>query len=331
MAIGPVRRLLSSLLCAASVGLATSVLAVQTTELTPQQIYERTAPAVVFIIASPEQGTGMGGTGSIVRSDGLILTNAHVVMDKATKRPYPHISVFLRPERVTGDHKSDLARRFAAHVVAVSATLDLAVLRVEGAAPLPVVPFGDPRAVRIGDRVLAIGHPEQGGLWTLTSGVISAEFENFEHTPGKHVFQTDTGLNRGNSGGPLLDSQGQMIGINTAVARLAPDGTPITSISFAIDSMVAQRWLQDQGLQLGRMPVASVDPPVISTKPPAVAASPAAPASPPPKPVTVVGPQGNTEPHPYDMDRLLKDMKQRQMKEMEDMIGEMREKLKRSR
>jgi serine protease Do len=69
-------------------------------------------------------------------------------------------------------------------------------LQTEQAPTLPAITFGDPATVRIGDRVLAIGHPEQGGMWTLTSGLISAEFNG---TVGKHVFQTDTGLNRGNS------------------------------------------------------------------------------------------------------------------------------------
>src|SRR5439155_1487845 len=96
--------------------------------------------------------------------------------------------------------------------------------------------------------VLAIGHPEQGGLWTLTTGVISAEFEDYNNTKGKHVFQTETGLNRGNSGGPLLDSQGRIIGVNTAIARLAPDGLPIPSISFALKSSVARSWLRSQAV-----------------------------------------------------------------------------------
>jgi serine protease Do len=96
--------------------------------------------------------------------------------------------------------------------------------------------------------VVAIGHPEQGGLWTLTTGVISAEVDNFNGVKGKHVFQTETGLNRGNSGGPLLDGGGQMIGVNTAIARVASDGLPITSISFSLKSSVAAQWLREQGV-----------------------------------------------------------------------------------
>ena len=105
-----------------------------------------------------------------------------------------------------------------------------------------------PGLPRVGDRVVAIGHPEQGGLWTLTTGVISAEVENFNGVKGKHVFQTETGINRGNSGGPLFDGEGRMIGVNTAIARVASDGLPITSISFSLKSSVATQWLREQGV-----------------------------------------------------------------------------------
>jgi serine protease Do len=96
--------------------------------------------------------------------------------------------------------------------------------------------------------VVAIGHQEQGGLWTLTTGVISAEVDNFNCVKGKQVFHTETGLNRGNSGGPLLDGEGWMIGVNTAIARVASDGLPITSIGFSLKSSVARPWLREQGV-----------------------------------------------------------------------------------
>jgi serine protease Do len=98
--------------------------------------------------------------------------------------------------------------------------------------------------------VVAIGHPEQGGLWTLTTGVISAEVDNFNGVKGKQVFQTETGSNRGNSGGPLLDGEGWMIGVNTAIARMASEGLQITSISFALKSSVATQWLREQGVRV---------------------------------------------------------------------------------
>jgi len=95
----------------------------------------------------------------------------------------------------------------------------------------------------------AIGHPEHGGLlWTLTTGVVRAEVDNFNGVKGKQVFHTETGLNRGNSGGPLLDGEGWMIGVNTVIARVASDGLPINSIGFSFKSSVARQWLREQGV-----------------------------------------------------------------------------------
>src|SRR5947209_16272239 len=136
-------------------------------ELTPQQIYERAAPAVVLVIGHSEQGgNGSGGTGSLIRRDGLVLTSAHVIIEEKTGRPYPRLSVFLKPDRVTGNTMTDLARKVKASMVAFDRTTDLALLRMENPpTPLPVLELGDPDRVRIGERVVAIGHPEQGGLW----------------------------------------------------------------------------------------------------------------------------------------------------------------------
>jgi serine protease Do len=219
-------------------------------ELSPREIYEQASPAVVMVMGYAEGGRkGSGGTGSIIQSDGLVLTNAHVVLEEQTGKPFARLSVFLKPARVTGESKSDLSRMVRAKVVAYSQPLDLALLRLDGVTEaLPVVNVSESGRARIGDRVVAIGHPEQGGLWTLTTGVISAEVDNFNGVIGKQVFQTETGLNRGNSGGPLLDGEGQMIGVNTAIARVASDGLPIMSISFSLKSSVATQWLREQGV-----------------------------------------------------------------------------------
>src|SRR5215470_7792571 len=219
-------------------------------DLTPREIYERDSSAVVMIIGYSNSGQrGSGGTGSIIQQDGLVLTNAHVVIEEQTGKPYPRLTIYLKPDRVSGDPKADLSRGGKARVVAFSQPLDLALLKLEGPpGPFPVLELDDSDRIEIGDRVVAIGHPEQGGLWTLTTGTISAEFEDFNATKGKSVFQTETGLNRGNSGGPLLDANGRMIGVNTAIARVAPDGQPITSISFSLKSNVAKQWLREQGV-----------------------------------------------------------------------------------
>lgn len=225
-------------------------------ELTPREIYEQAAPAVVMVMGHSDSGKGgSGGTGSIIQADGVVLTNAHVVIDEKTGKPYPRLSVFLKPARVSGDTKADLARMVRATLVAYSSPLDLALLKLKSVTvPLPVIDLSDSDRTKIGDRVIAIGHPEQGGLWTLTTGVVSAEVDNFNGVKGKHVFQTEASLNRGNSGGPLVDGEGHMIGVNTAIARVASDGMPITSISFSLKSSVARQWLREQGTAFSQQP-----------------------------------------------------------------------------
>ena len=308
--------------------------AVSGKELSPREIYERDSPAVVMVMGHSDVGkTGSGGTGSIIRADGLVLTNAHVVIEKRTGKPYPKLSIFLKPARVTGDKRVDLSRMTRAKVIAYSMPLDLALLKVEDApAPLPVVTFSESTNGRIGDRVVAIGHPEQGGLWTLTTGVISAEVDNFNGVKGKNVFQTETGLNRGNSGGPLLDSQGLMIGINTAIARVAPDGLPITSISFSLKSNVAARWLREQGLGAQSADRAAV--PSAQTKASADVPSPPSVQSQakPDQPPGADGPTKPTRkpddaqtgpPRPYNLDQLISDRAKAEA-DLEGMISEMR-------
>lgn len=304
-------------------------------ELTPREIYDRASPGVVMVMGYPAGGMrGSGGTGSIIQSDGLVLTNAHVVIEEPTGRPFPKLTVYLKPTRVTGDQRADLSRGVKARVVAYSQPLDLALLRLEGTtAPLPVVGLSDSERTHIGDRVVAIGHPEQGGLWTLTTGTISSEFDNFNGVKGKHVFQTETGLNRGNSGGPLLNQQGEMIGVNTAIARLASDGMPITSISFSLKSNVARQWVAEQGggAQAPSAPVRAAQP-SDQTAPPASApprttdapAKPSPPAKAMPKPVS---PESVQPARPYNLDELVSDRAKAEA-DLDSMISDMRGRMK---
>ena len=307
----------------------------QAKDLSPRDIYEQTSPAVVMVMGHSDSGkSGSAGTGSIIQADGLVLTNAHVVIEERTGKPYPRLSVFLKPPRVTGDSRTDLSRMLRARVMAYSTPLDLALLKVESPpAPLPVVSFSESTQGRIGDRVVAIGHPEQGGLWTLTTGVISAEVDNFNGVKGKDVFQTETGLNRGNSGGPLLDSDGHMIAVNTAIARVAPDGLPITSISFSLKSSVAAQWLRDQGLTRSQTAAkstvsspptnaASELPPKPSPQPEAKPPQSAkAPAAAPAKPIE------SPPARPYDLDILISDRAKAEA-DLEGMMSEMRGRMK---
>src|SRR5215510_15594238 len=124
-------------------------------DLTPREIYESSSPAVVMIIGYSSSGhRGSGGTGSIIQQDGLVLTNAHVVIEEHTGQPYPRLTIYLKPERVTGDRKTDLSRSAKAHVVAVSEPLDLALLKLDGPpGPFPVLALDDSYKVEIGDRV----------------------------------------------------------------------------------------------------------------------------------------------------------------------------------
>lgn len=215
---------------------------------TPKQIYRKAGPGVVFIFASQGSNKGSGGTGSIISRDGLVITNAHLFTQKDSSQLLTNISVFLKPDRVTGDHKADLSRGYRGKLLAYDLALDLALVKITGLdQPLTTIDFADSETAEIGDEVFAIGHPEQGGLWSLTTGVISAHWRNYGGVPGKHLFQTDASINRGNSGGPLLDQQGTMIGINSMIARKAADGLTITDVNFSIRSKVALDWLDKNG------------------------------------------------------------------------------------
>ncbi len=214
----------------------------------PKEIYQKTGPGVVFILAS--EGTQMGsvGTGSIIREDGLVITNAHVFTRSDSSRLKSDIAIFLKPRRITGNHQKDLVHRYRGKILAYDIPLDLALVKIMDLDLHPsTLQFVDSDKVVIGDKVYAIGHPEQGGLWSLTTGVISAYRADFGGVAGKNLFQTDASINRGNSGGPLLDEYGGMVGINSMIARKAADGLTITDVNYSIMSNVAIQWLAGLG------------------------------------------------------------------------------------
>jgi hypothetical protein len=220
--------------------------------MTPREIYTRKAPGVVLIVASADgSSSSSAGTGSIIRRDGLVITNSHVIYNPATKAPYSVVHVFLKPAKVAGDMNRDLSRHFSAKVVAHDRSLDLALVQIQNPPKnMTIIKLGDPADIGPGDETIAIGHPEQGGLWTITKGVIGAEFVNFKGISGKDVFQMDTSLNRGNSGGPLFDVRGLQIGVNTAIARRGEGGIAITGVNFAIKSHVVKSWTAKHRVRL---------------------------------------------------------------------------------
>lgn len=233
-------------------GLLLLVAAGEAHGFSPRDIYKKAGPAVVLILGSDGGKAGAGGTGSVITPEGKVITNAHVVLNDAGK-PYKKLYVFLKPPSLTGDNRKDLVNRYTAEVVDFSPAeeLDLALLQIRDApANLPTLSFANPDRVDIGERVVAIGHPEQGGLWTLTTGTISTVVANFRGVDGKHVFQTEASVNRGNSGGPLLNGQGNMVGINTMIARKGANGVTITDVNFSLKSSVAVKWLASRGMGL---------------------------------------------------------------------------------
>ena len=157
------------------------------------------------------------GSGFIISSDGLILTNAHVV------REAKDVTVKLSDRR-----------EFSAKVLGIDTTTDIAVLRID-AHDLPVVRLGDPKSLEVGDPVLAIGAP-YGLEQTATQGIVSAKGRSLPGDAVVPFIQTDAAVNPGNSGGPLFDGSGSVVGIN---AQIYSRSGGFQGLSFAIPIDVA--------------------------------------------------------------------------------------------
>lgn len=155
------------------------------------------------------------GSGFVIDSAGIVVTNNHVVADAS------EVTVIFND-----------GQKLKAEVLGRDAKVDVAVLRVKPEKPLKAVTFGDSDKMRVGDWVLAVGNPfGLGG--TVTAGIVSARNRNIDSGPYDNYLQTDASINKGNSGGPLFNMVGEVIGINTAI--LSPSGGSI-GIGFASPS-----------------------------------------------------------------------------------------------
>ena len=162
------------------------------------------------------------GSGFIVSADGYLVTNNHVITAEGQGESIT----------VTMTDGTD----YPAKLIGRDAASDLAVLKITSTKPLPFVKFGDSRHARVGDWIIAIGNPfGLGG--TVTSGIISAVYRNTgSGSAYDRYLQTDASINRGNSGGPMFDMQGNVIGINNAI--FSPTGGSV-GIGFAIPAEIA--------------------------------------------------------------------------------------------
>jgi serine protease Do len=184
-----------------------------------REFFERLLPPGAMPDMPAEREAQSLGSGFIVDADGYIVTNNHVI-DGASE-----IHVILSDDT-----------RLDATLIGHDSKTDIALLKVESEKKLPYVRFGDSDKSRVGDWVIAIGNPfGLGG--TVTAGIISARARNINAGPFDDFIQTDASINRGNSGGPLFNLDGEVVGINTAI--FSPSGGSI-GIGFAVPSALAQ-------------------------------------------------------------------------------------------
>jgi putative serine protease PepD len=199
--------------------------------LDASQIYNASKNAVTYIVADTPEGQATG-SGFVVSKDGLIVTNDHVV-DGASQ---------VQVKIGTSNQAQD------ATVVGADPSRDLALLKVD-ASNLPTLSLGDSSSVGVGDPTYAIGNPF-GLDHTLTTGIVSALQRSLQAPDGATIsgaIQTDAALNPGNSGGPLLDSSGKVIGVNSQIQTGSSSGAEAgnVGIGFAIPSSTVKSFIAE--------------------------------------------------------------------------------------
>ena len=226
------------------------------------QLAERLKPALVQVRAlrpqsqpaegqeppqqPPDEGRRASGSGFIIKADGLIVTNAHVIAD--AKR----IQVRLAD-----------GRRFDGKLVGKDSRVDLALLQIEGVQGLPVLPLADSNRVRVGELVLALGHPF-GLEQTVSFGILSRKGAPLQvASPGFDFLQTDAAVNPGNSGGPLVNMAGEVVGVNSMAARTGSIGfaIPVNVVKALLPQLVAKGKVEWGWLGVGIAEVSDEDVP----------------------------------------------------------------------
>lgn len=173
----------------------------------------------------PREQTQIGtGSGVIITEDGYIVTNNHVIQD-ATEL-----------EVTLNNNKS-----YKAKLVGTDSKMDIALLKVEADEKLPYVVFGDSDAIKVGEWVLAVGNPYNLNS-TVTAGIVSAKARNLSNNGIQSFIQTDAAVNPGNSGGALVNTRGELVGINTMIS--SPTGS-YAGYSFAVPSNLTRKIIED--------------------------------------------------------------------------------------
>jgi S1-C subfamily serine protease len=201
-------------------GIHYRALALDSEEINNIHVYEQAAPAVVTVSVSSDEGPS-SGAGAIISSSGIILTSSHVL-----------------GEACNAKIKLESGEEYPAKLLArIGQKADLALLKIQVNKPLPFIHLGNSQALKVGQKVLAIGNP-YGFERTLTIGIISRIDKE------RNRIQTDASINPGNSGGPLLNTDGEIIGINQSIFN--PDGRRTNiGIGFAVPADTAKDFIRE--------------------------------------------------------------------------------------